>query len=152
MNTHKPDEAYAMTVDIRVDETIPDAGEAVRILSAHEGGGIALFAGTTRRFTDGRETALLAYEAHVSMAISECKQLVQEASRTWPLLAVVLWHRTGNVPIGETSVLIAVATAHRSEAFEACRFLIDALKERVPIWKKEHYTDGAAEWVDSGWE
>jgi molybdopterin synthase catalytic subunit len=140
-----------MEMDIRVAETIPGASDAVALLSEREGGGIALFAGTTRRFTNGRETVRLSYEAHMSMAIAECRRLGTEAGERWPVLKLVLWHRLGDVPVGETSVLIGVATAHRAEAFEACRFLIDALKERVPIWKKEYFADGATEWVENGW-
>lgn len=139
-------------IDVRVHTSIPGASDAVALLSACEGGGIALFAGTTRRFTKGRETVQLSYEAHHSMAVSECRRLGAEAASRWPVLAMVLWHRTGDVPVGETSVLVGVATAHRSEAFEVCRFLIDTLKERVPIWKKEVFADGQTEWVESGWE
>ena len=138
-------------MDIRVGETLPGASDAVALLAALEGGGIALFAGTTRRFTRGRETVQLSYEAHVPMALAECRRLGEEAASRWPVLKLVLWHRIGEVPVGETSVLIGVATAHRAEAFEACRFLIDALKERVPIWKKEHFADGETAWVETGW-
>lgn len=140
-----------MILDIQIGAHIPSAAEAVAFLAEAEGGGVSLFAGTTRRFTDGRETVELSYEAHESMARAECERLAEEAGRRWPILRLVIWHRTGVVPVRETSVLIGVSSAHRGPAFEACRFLIDALKERVPIWKKEHYADGSTEWVESGW-
>lgn len=142
----------AMEVNVRIGETIPTASDAVAQLSAFEGGAISLFAGTTRRLTNGRETVQLSYEAHASMAHAECQRLAEEAAEKWPLLGVVIWHRTGEVPVGDTSVLVGVATAHRSDAFEACRFLIDTLKERVPVWKKEFFADGQTEWVESGWD
>lgn len=139
-----------METDIRIGVDIPGAGEASAYLAAAEGGGIALFVGTTRRITGGRETDKLFYEAHDSMAHSECALLARKAAEKWPVLRVVIWHRTGLVPVGEASVIIGVATAHRGPAFEACRYLIDTLKEDVPIWKREHFTDGSTEWVEPG--
>ena len=137
-----------METDIRIGTAIPDAGEASTFLAAAEGGGIAIFVGTTRRMTGGRETETLFYESHDSMAHSECMRLARKAAEKWPVLRVVIWHRTGLVPVGEASVIIGVATAHRAPAFEACRYLIDTLKEDVPIWKREHFTDGSTEWVE----
>jgi len=110
-------------------------------------GGIDVFIGTTRQWTRGRETAALSYECYAGMALNVMKALVREAETQWPILKVALWHRLGPVAIAEASVIIGVATAHRAEAFAACRFLIDRLKEEVPIWKQEHYADGTSEWV-----
>ena len=110
-------------------------------------GGQAVFLGTTRRWTDGRETELLEYEAYEPMAHAELRRLVESAVSKWPVRRAVVIHRLGRVDAGEASVLIGVATPHRADAFAACRFLIDTLKARVPIWKKERYADGTTEWV-----
>jgi molybdopterin synthase catalytic subunit len=88
----------------------------------------------------------LEYEAFASMATREMRALAAEARRRWPLRKVAMAHRIGVVPVGEASVAIAVSAGHRGEAFEACRFLIDRLKEIVPIWKKEHYRGGEV-WI-----
>ena len=89
---------------------------------------------------------LLEYEAYKPMAIRVMEQLEREARTRWPLVNVVMIHRIGRVPVTEASVAIGVAAAHRAEAFEACRFLIDRLKSEVPIWKREHFEDGTSEW------
>src|SRR5262249_60362306 len=101
-------------------------------------GASVLFLGTTRNENAGRRVTQLEYEAFTSMAVREMRQLARQAQRRWPLRRVAMVHRTGVVPIGDTSVGIAVSAAHRAEAFEACHWLIDRLKEIVPIWKKEH--------------
>lgn len=109
-------------------------------------GGIDIFVGTTRNHSDGKTVTLLEYEAYEPMALSIMEQLIVEAKRRWPLNRAALVHRLGRVPVGEASVVVAVSAAHRSEAFEACRFLIDTLKKEAPIWKREHFSDGSAEW------
>ena len=111
-----------------------------------ESGGIDMFIGTTRNHSSGRTVTRLEYEAYEPMALKVMEQLELEAKRAWPLHKVALVHRLGEVPVLEASVLIAVSSAHRKEAFEACRFLIDRLKKEVPIWKKEYFADGTAEW------
>ena len=121
-------------------------------LRGAEGGAVALFEGTTRRFTGGKETVRLQYEAHESMAVKEMEKLCALAHERWPVLKAVIVHRLGEVPVGETSVLVGVATAHRGPAFEACQFLIDELKKSVPVWKRELYADGRTEWVSGSWE
>ena len=133
---------------IEIQEGPLDAGKVLAFLQCPEAGALDVFVGTTRQFTDGRETALLYYEAYVPMALREMNRLAEEAGSRWPLLRVCLMHRLGSVPIGEASVLIGVSTAHRSEAFEACRWLIDALKVHVPIWKRETFADGRTDWVE----
>jgi molybdopterin synthase catalytic subunit len=109
-------------------------------------GAIATFLGTTRRENAGRVVTRLHYEAHASMAIREMRRLGEEARRRWGLSGVAMVHRIGVVALGEVSVAIAAAAPHRAEAFEACRWLIDRLKEIVPIWKREHY-EGGAVWI-----
>lgn len=109
-------------------------------------GAIATFLGTTRRENAGRVVTRLEYEAHASMAVQEMRRLGEEARRRWRLVGVAIVHRVGVVELGEVSVAIAVSAPHRAEAFEACRWLIDRLKEIVPIWKKEHY-EGGVVWI-----
>lgn len=120
---------------------------AVAYLVDERCGGQAVFLGTTRRWTDGRETETLDYEAYEPMALSEMRRLVESAAAKWSVHRAVLIHRLGRVGAGEASVLVGVATPHRADAFAACRYLIDTLKARVPIWKKERYADGTTEWV-----
>jgi len=109
-------------------------------------GAIVTFAGTTRRDNVGRRVLRLEYEAYEQMALSEMRKLAREAGDRWPIVRIAIRHRIGRVDIGETSVAIAVAAAHRAEAFEACRFAIDRLKEVVPIWKKEYF-EGGEVWI-----
>lgn len=130
-------------------ETLPVA-EAVSFLQNPEAGGLALFLGATRRWTDHRETISLFYEAYEPMALAEMGRLSDEALRRWPVRRLCLWHRLGSVPSSEISVLVGVATPHRTEAFEACRFLIDSLKRQVPIWKRETLSDGQNIWLEEG--
>lgn len=112
-------------------------------------GAIATFLGTTRAETCDEHGALvrLEYEAYNDMAEVQMQRLAQQATSQWSLGSVAMVHRTGSVPPGETSVAIAVAAAHRDEAFAACRWLIDTLKQDVPIWKKDVFADGYERWV-----
>src|SRR5215470_8292454 len=109
-------------------------------------GAVVTFVGTTRNENAGRRVRRLEYEAFASMATKEMRALAAEARRRWPLRKVAMVHRIGVVPVGQASVAIAVSSGHRGEAFEACRWLIDRLKEIVPIWKKEHYRGGEV-WI-----
>jgi len=109
-------------------------------------GAIVTFAGTTRESNVGRKVIRLEYEAYEPMALSEMRKLAIEAGERWKIVRIAIQHRVGLVEIGQTSVAIAVASAHRAEAFEACRFAIDRLKEIVPIWKKEYF-EGGELWV-----
>jgi molybdopterin synthase catalytic subunit len=123
--------------------------EPARLLAAvgdPAAGASVLFLGTTRDENAGRRVTRLEYEAFASMAVREMRQLARAARRRWPIRRVAMIHRIGVVPIGEASVGIAISAAHRTEAFEACHWLIDRLKEIVPIWKKEHYRGGAV-WI-----
>ncbi|HJU28313.1 MAG TPA: molybdenum cofactor biosynthesis protein MoaE [Candidatus Binataceae bacterium] len=109
-------------------------------------GAVVTFAGTTRRDNVGRRVIRLEYEAYGPMALAEIRKLAREAGERWNIVRIAIRHRVGVVEIGETSVAIAVSAAHRAEAFEACRFAIDRLKEVVPIWKKEYFEGGEA-WI-----
>ncbi len=110
-------------------------------------GAVVTFAGTVRDNSRGRKTLYLDYEAYEEMAQAQMQQLAVEARCEHEVREVLLVHRLGRIEVGETSVLIAVASAHRGEAFAACRWLIDTLKKTVPIWKKEYFEDGAV-WAD----
>jgi molybdopterin synthase catalytic subunit len=102
--------------------------------------------------TGERRTTALEYEAYPEMAGKKLAELEAEARRRWPILDVALVHRVGHLDLGEVSVVVAVSCPHRQQAFEACRWLIDTLKEVVPIWKKEVWADGREEWVHPGLE
>jgi len=126
----------------------PIHGHDVKVkLQNPENGAAVLFDGVVRNNTRGRRTLYLDYEAYESMALSEMEKLAQASLERFQVRDVCLIHRLGRLEIGETSVLICVASAHRAAAFEACRWLIDTLKKTVPIWKKEFFEDGAV-WAD----
>jgi molybdopterin synthase catalytic subunit len=110
-------------------------------------GGIATFLGVVRDHQDGRKVTGLEYSAYEPMADGECGRIVAEAAGRWPV-AVALEHRLGPLQIGEIAVAIAAAGDHRAVAFEACRYVIEEVKRRVPIWKRENYADGTTGWVD----
>ncbi len=124
-----------------------DATALLQSAQQPEAGAVVLFLGITRQFKQGRETASLSYEAYREMAVKELERLEREARDRWSLIDCSIVHRLGEVPLAEASVAIAVSSPHRAGAFEAGRWLIDTLKESVPIWKQEHWADGAAEWV-----
>lgn len=111
-----------------------------------ESGGIDVFIGTTRNHSKNRTVLYLEYESYEPMALKTMNQIEQEARSKWHLHKVAIVHRIGKVDVGKASVAIAVSSAHRKEAFEACRFLIDKLKQTVPIWKREYFSDGTIEW------
>jgi molybdopterin synthase catalytic subunit len=112
-------------------------------------GGVASFLGQVRDHQDGRTVDRLEYSAYGPMAEEECAKIVAEAEARWPV-RVALEHRVGALEIGDVAVAVAAAGAHRDESFAACRFVIEEVKRRVPIWKKEFYRDGAVQWVDPG--
>ena len=110
-------------------------------------GAVCVFDGIVRDNTRGRTTLHLDYEAYHGMAIQQMQSLHEEAIRRFGVRQVAIVHRLGRLYVGETSVLIAVASAHRGAAFDACRWIIDTLKKTVPIWKREQFEDGAV-WAD----
>jgi MoaE-MoaD fusion protein len=127
-----------------------EAIDAERIVAAAkqgEDGAVVVFDGIVRNNTRGRQTLHLDYEAYEEMAEKQMQELAVEARTRFGVRQVTLIHRLGRLGVGETSVLIVVASAHRAQAFEACRWLIDTLKKTVPIWKKETFADGAV-WAD----
>lgn len=107
-------------------------------------GAVLVFEGVARDSFEGRRVVRLEYEAYAEMAVPVLEAIGAEAAARWPGVRVAAVHRTGVVPIGEASVVIAVGAAHRAEAYEASRYAIEALKQRLPVWKKEIYEDGSA--------
>jgi molybdopterin synthase catalytic subunit len=134
-----------MRVEI-LDSVLPVA-EVVKAIKAAPDGAVCVFDGIVRNNTRGRETLYLDYEAYREMALTQMSGMADEAIARFGVRDVALLHRLGRLEVGETSVLIAVASAHRAQAFEACRWLIDTLKRQVPIWKRETFADGAV-WSD----
>ena len=116
-------------------------------IKAGSDGAICTFDGIVRDNTRGRKTLYLDYEAYREMALEQMRTLATEATARFGVRDVSIVHRLGRLTVGETSVLIVVASAHRGAAFDACRWLIDTLKKTVPIWKKEQFEDGAL-WAD----
>jgi MoaE-MoaD fusion protein len=127
--------------------SVIDASAIVAALKRGEDGAIVVFDGVVRNNSRGRQTLYLDYEAYEEMALGLMRSLAAEAIAARGVRDVAVVHRLGRLEVGETSVLIAVASAHRAQAFDACRWLIDTLKKTVPIWKKEHFVDGAI-WSD----
>lgn len=113
-------------------------------------GAVVLFLGTVREMTGERQTLALDYEAYPEMALQQMRLLVDEVCQKWPVQKIRLIHRLGHLELGEISVAAALSTPHRRQAYEAGQFLIDELKVRVPIWKKENWADGSTEWVHPG--
>lgn len=113
-------------------------------------GAVVLFLGTTRELTGNRQTQSLDYECYPEMAANKLAELETEARLRWSLVECAVVHRLGHLEIGEASVAVAVSSAHRQVAFEAGQWLIDTLKQSVPIWKKENWADGTADWVHPG--
>lgn len=112
-----------------------------------ESGAVALFSGVARNHNEGRRVCALEYDAYPALAEKKLREVAEEARARWPLTGIGILHRTGRIAIGETSLLVAVSAAHRREAFEACHYAVDRIKQIVPIWKKEIWEDGEGAWV-----
>ncbi len=119
--------------------------ESIKDCSA---GGIDMFIGTTRNYSNGKKVLSLEYEVYVPMAIKKMKEIEEIVRKRWEICKISMIHRIGKVEVGEVSVVIAVSSTHRKEAFESCRFTIDILKKEVPIWKKEVFENGEI-WVEN---
>lgn len=131
-----------------------DPGHAVERVADPRCGGIAVFVGTVRETAaapggEGKEVVALEYDAHPSLAAERLHEVASEAARRWELVKVVTEHRIGRCDLGAPTVVVACAAPHRGDALAACRWIIDTIKESVPIWKKELYRDGSA-WVGTG--
>lgn len=132
---------------VRVTEDVLLAQEAVEAVASPAAGAIDVFLGVVRDNNLGRDVQYLVYEAYPAMAEREMRAIGEEASSRFSLEAYAVLHRTGRLEIGETSLLVVVSSAHRAASFEACHWMVDEIKKRVPVWKKEVWTDGEA-WVE----
>jgi molybdopterin synthase catalytic subunit len=129
--TPEPLDPQALTAAVRQDES----------------GAVVLFFGVARNQSDGRGVLALEYDAYPEMAEKKLREVAAEVRARWPLTGIAIAHRTGRLVIGETSLLVAVSASHRAEAFEACHYAVDRIKQVVPIWKKEIWEDGEGAWV-----
>ena len=135
----------AILVGITEERIVLD--DLVRAVSDAENGGIVAFLGVVRRHNDGREVEWLEYEAYKEVAEAKMREIAAEVEQRWQTRSIAMIHRIGHLEIGEAAVGVAVGTAHRAEAFDACEYAIDTLKAIVPVWKKESYEAGDAAWV-----
>ena len=131
-----------------VDRPI-DTSALLAEVAHHRNGATVLFTGTVREVNDGARVSALDYSSYGAMADRELQSIVEEAAERWETPDIVVEHRVGALDLGDVSVAIAVAHPHRGQAFEAARYVIEELKRRLPVWKREHYADGRAEWVDT---
>jgi len=137
------------TAMIRLSRDPIDYAALTEMVRRPDCGAVATFLGTVRDLTDGKETIALDYEAYPNMAEKKLAEIEGQTRQRWPVGEMAMVHRIGRLEVGEVSVAVAVSCPHRAQAFEACRFAIDQLKEIVPIWKKENWADGSTEWVHS---
>lgn len=129
-----------------------DSAKILESVQSNDAGAVVLFLGTTREFTRGRQTQSLDYECYPEMAEKKLAELEGQARQRWPIVESAIVHRLGHLELGEASIAIAVSSPHRQDAFEAGKWLIDTIKEVVPIWKKENWADGRSDWVHPGIE
>lgn len=133
-------------IDIQLTEKVLNTQACIDFALSGGAGAIDVFIGTVRNKTEGRKVIRLEYEAYEPMAISEMRKIADQACRQWQVQKIAVYHRVGTLHIGDAAVVVAVSTPHRVEAFEACKWVIDTLKQTVPIWKKEIFEDGEV-WV-----
>ncbi|WP_337175486.1 molybdenum cofactor biosynthesis protein MoaE [Paludisphaera sp.] len=137
---------------VEITDTPLDHAALTERVRHDNAGAVCTFLGTVREMTGDRRTVHLEYEAYPEMAAKKLAELEAEARRRWPIIELALAHRVGTLGLGDVSVVVAVSCPHRADAFEACRWLIDTLKEVVPIWKRERWADGREEWIHPGLE
>jgi molybdopterin synthase catalytic subunit len=135
-------------MEFRISSTTlrPDAWRSE--LEAPGCGGYATFEGWVRNRNDGQDVVRLEYQAYEALALKEGRRILEEAREKFPFEEAMCVHRVGELAIGDLAVWVAVSSVHRDEAFKACRYIIDEVKHRVPIWKKEHYVNGDSGWVN----
>jgi len=135
-----------LETQIIISDKALDIQSCIEWVRSPQSGGIDVFIGTVRDSTKGKRVVRLEFEAYEPMALKEMEKIAAQASDKWPMQRLLIHHRTGVLAVGDVPVIIAVSCAHRDAAFEACRFVIDTLKQTVPIWKKEIFEDGEV-WV-----
>ncbi len=144
---NRPDIARGAAVHVAVTPDAIDVTEMMAFVADERAGATVLFSGTVRNHSPGREgVTTLEYEAYDSVVESKIREVIDEACEAWPVLRIAAVHRIGVLGVGDAAVMVAVSTSHRADAFPAARYVIDELKSRAPIWKKEHWS-GGAEWV-----
>ena len=124
-----------------------DPARVLASVGDKEAGGSVLFVGTIRRRSGGKTVEGLTYEVYREMAERKMHEIEERVKKKWPIVKMSMVHRYGDLDVGEVSVAVAVSCQHRAEAFEACRYAIDAIKGSLPMWKKEHYRGGTKSWV-----
>jgi molybdopterin synthase catalytic subunit len=140
------DNQFILTTRIKISFSSLNVSDCIDWVMSPQSGGIDVFIGTVRDATKGKRVLALEFETYEVMALKEMKKIAEQAFEKWPLQKILIDHRTGRLHLGEIAVIIAVAAAHRDAAFHACRYIIDTLKQTVPIWKKEIFEDGEV-WV-----
>ena len=133
---------------IKITEKSIDVQKVIDTASSLEAGAVNVFVGTVRNTAHGKNVLWLEYEAYEAMVVAEIKKIIDEATNRWDLLGWAVSHRVGTLKPGEVTLAIAVSTPHRQDAFEACSFILDNVKERTPIWKKEVFEDGEG-WISA---
>lgn len=133
---------------VQISETTLNTAEIISLVEDPNAGSVNVFVGTVRNKTKGKEVVQLEFEAYESMALKEMNKIADQVMEKWPVLKIAIYHRVGTLSISDVPVVIAVSTPHRAQGFEACQYVIDTLKETVPIWKKEIFVDGE-QWVSA---
>ncbi len=131
-----------------LQDTAIDSRSLIDSLRDSRGGALVTFEGWVRNHNDGRQVTMLEYEAYGELAKKEAERILQEAIQRFSILNARCVHRIGTLAVADMAVWVGVTSVHRDEAFQACRYIIDEVKKRVPIWKKEHYIDGSSSWVN----
>jgi len=135
-------------VSVRLQDTPLSSEEALARVDAPGCGARLLFCGTVRDHHLGRQVERLEYQAYEPMALREFERIARRVLERWPIEQIAIFHRLGTLEVGETSLVVAISLAHRSDGFDAMSHIIDSIKETVPIWKREHYTDGSPRWIE----
>ena len=131
---------------VRIVQEEIDSGEALREVRHPSCGAVVAFEGNIREQNEGREVLALEYELYERLFHAELRRIFDEASSKWQVYKIALIQRVGRLEVGETGIVLAVSSAHRREALEACAYIIEEFKRRAPVWKREHYPEGS-EWV-----
>lgn len=140
-----------MTTEFKICFAPIELQEVYDLADNGANGAVVVMSGMVRNQTEGRPVEYLEYQAYEPMALRVFAQIASEVSQKWPIITrTIIHHRIGKLRVGEISVLIAIGSPHRGEAFAACQYTIDTLKHQAPIWKKEHWSDGSSSWVSIG--
>lgn len=136
-----------MTIYAKVTDKTINIGEAVDMVRTADHGAIDVFIGTVRNNHNGKEVTGITYDAHEKLSENIFYEICEEAIGLWPDTRHAVIHYKGDLPVGGTSIIIAVSSRHRAESFEACRYILEEIKTQAPIWKQEHYVDGKSDWL-----